>query len=288
MNGSVSRLCDIDSIVIPEDMLDVKVDEARIEEEIKALSLRYANESQVDKVQKGDVVYCEADKASFPDGRTIILYTGMNVPGAEKASEAAVGMNSGESFEAELAGKNVQLTVNKIVRRTPAEVTDELVAGIGIEGVETIDDYRAYLIKKAEDDQKMENSKMLIMYYIDQMVNGSEYDYNETEMEDYVKSVLEEHKDEFIDPMDNEMPLDDVKDSVIAQKKQGWMTRAFCESKGININEEELKEQIAQTREMMELVGEEIPDSAELAEMVEDDMYFTSFLDYVNKIIENK
>lgn len=47
MNGSVSRLCDIDSIVIPEDMLDVKVDEARIEEEIKALALRYANESQV-------------------------------------------------------------------------------------------------------------------------------------------------------------------------------------------------------------------------------------------------
>lgn len=288
MNGSVSRLCDIDSIVIPEDMLDVKVDEARIEEEIKALSLRYANESQADKVQKGDVVYCEADKASFPDGRTIILYTGMNVPGAEKTSEAAVGMNSGESFETELVGKNVQLTVNKIVRRTPAEVTDELVAGIGIEGVATIDDYRAYLIQKAEDDQKMENSKMLIMYYIDQMVNGSEYDYDETEMEDYVKSVLEEHKDEFIDPMDNEMPLDDMKASVIAQKKQGWMTRAFCESKGININEEELKEQIAQTREMMELVGEEIPDSAELAEMVEDDMYFTSFLDYVNKIIENK
>lgn len=51
-------------------------------------------------------------------------------------------MNSGESFETELVGKKVQLTVNKIVRRTPAEVTDELVAGMGVEGVSTIDEYR--------------------------------------------------------------------------------------------------------------------------------------------------
>lgn len=288
MNGSVSKLCDIDSIVIPEEMLNVSVDEARIEEEIKALSLRYAEERQVDKVQKGDIVYCEADKESFPDGRTIILYTDIDVPRAENASKASLGMNSGESFETELVGKKVQLTVNKIVRRTPAEVTDELVAGMGVEGVSTIDEYRAYITKRAEDDQKMENSKMLIGYYIDQMVNGSTYDYDETEMEDYVKSVLEAHQDEFIDPMDSGLSEDDIKESVIAQKKQSWMTKAFCESQGITIDEEELNEQIAQTREMMELVGEAVPDSEELAEMVEDDMYFTNFLEYVNNIVENK
>ncbi len=56
----------------------------------------------------------------------------------------------------------------------------------------------------------------------------------------------------------------------------------------MSIDEEELNEQIVQTREMMELVGEAVPDSGELAEMVEDDMYFTSFLEYVNNIIENK
>ncbi len=58
------------------------------------------------------------------------------------SSKASLGMNSGESFETELVGKKVQLTVNKIVRRTPAEVTDELVAGMGVEGVSTIDEYR--------------------------------------------------------------------------------------------------------------------------------------------------
>ena len=56
----------------------------------------------------------------------------------------------------------------------------------------------------------------------------------------------------------------------------------------MSIDEEELNEQIVQTREMMELEGEAVPDSGELAEMVEDDMYFTSFLEYVNNIIENK
>ena len=40
----MTRLCDIDSIGIPDEMLEVHIDKARIENQIAALSLRYANE----------------------------------------------------------------------------------------------------------------------------------------------------------------------------------------------------------------------------------------------------
>lgn len=45
MNGTVTKLCDIDSIAIPEPMLELHVDEQRVEEELQQLSLRYAKES---------------------------------------------------------------------------------------------------------------------------------------------------------------------------------------------------------------------------------------------------
>ena len=44
MKGYVTRLCDIDSIGIPDEMLEVHIDKERIENQIAALSLRYANE----------------------------------------------------------------------------------------------------------------------------------------------------------------------------------------------------------------------------------------------------
>ena len=44
MKGYVTKLCDIDSIGIPDEMLEVHIDKERIENQIAALSLRYANE----------------------------------------------------------------------------------------------------------------------------------------------------------------------------------------------------------------------------------------------------
>ena len=44
MKGYVTKLCDIDSIGIPDEMLEVHIDKERIENQIAALSLRCANE----------------------------------------------------------------------------------------------------------------------------------------------------------------------------------------------------------------------------------------------------
>ena len=44
MKGYVTTLCDIDSIGIPDEMLEVHIDKERIENQIAAMSLRCANE----------------------------------------------------------------------------------------------------------------------------------------------------------------------------------------------------------------------------------------------------
>lgn len=102
MKGYVTRLCDIDSIGIPDEMLEVHIDKERIEKQIAALSLRYANEISSIICARGDIVRCKADEASYPDKRTIILFTGASLPAAEEAQTSPSAKSSAKALRPSL------------------------------------------------------------------------------------------------------------------------------------------------------------------------------------------
>lgn len=287
MNGYVSKLCDIDSIAIPEHLLHVEVDEREVETQVRALSLRCAEETEGDRVENGDVVWCKADAASYPDGRTILLFTGTAVPGAEEAVTAAMGRAVGACFTTELSGKPVELTVEKIIRREPVEVTDALIAGLGIEGVATVAEYRAHLRAKLLADLRMECGKQISGYFVDQMTTGSTYEYDEAEMEQYVQSHMDECIEQAAAEGESVTP-EMVRESLVYQMKQGWMAEAFCKSHGIAINTEDINAQLDQMTEMMSLMGEEVPDRQELFEMVYQGECLNALFDCVDEIIARK
>ena len=289
MKGVVEKLFDIDSIVIPEKLLNLDVDEQKVEASVQALSVRYAKEEAAESVLEGDLVYCQADKESYPDARTILVYTGMNLPDAREAEAAVFGKTVGDIVSTTLAGKKVTLTIKKILRRTPVEVNDKLVAGIGINGVNTVAAYKDYIRSKMQEDLKMENSKEIDHYFIDKMVQESIYRYDDAEMEAYVKSMIEQYASED-DPegeMENVSP-EEMRESIIFQAKQGWMAEAFCKEKGIEVDLASIEEDTDKMIEMMELMGEEVPDREELKKMATEDAYFDGFLKYINKIIDQK
>ena len=287
MKGFVNKLYDIDSIEIPAEMLNVCVDEQRIEEEIRTLSLRFAKETTADCVEKGDLVYCQADENSYPDGRTILIYTGMNLPGAEAAAAALADKKVGDTVATTLAEKSVTLIVTKVLRRTPVEVNDALIAGMNIDGVHTVEDYKAYVRARITADLQMENSKMITKYFIDQMTENSTYTYDEAEMEAYAAPLFIQYKQE-IEEMGETMSDEEIKASILAQCKQEWMTKAFCESKNIEIDEASVEEEMDRTIEMMELTGEPIPERGELKEMMLQNEYFMGLMNYINQIVEQK
>ena len=74
MKGIVKKLCDIDGIAIPAEMLEVHVDDKQVEQAIERLSLRYAKECPAETAQNGDLVRCHAEAG---DGRPILLCPGM-------------------------------------------------------------------------------------------------------------------------------------------------------------------------------------------------------------------
>ena len=188
MNGFVSKLCDIDSIRIPDELLEVHADEQTVDERVQSLSTQYARETEVSAAEQGDVVFCTADPARYPDGRTVILYTALALPGAEDAVRAVIGRTVGEAFAAELAGAHVQLQVQKIARLVPAEINDALIASLGIEGVTTVEAYRGYVREKLLSDLRVERSKEIMRVYFDAIEAQSEFSYDEAEFDAYVDS----------------------------------------------------------------------------------------------------
>ena len=87
MKGIVKKLCDIDGIAIPAEMLEVHVDDKQVEQAIERLSLRYAKECPAETAQNGDLVRCHAEAG---DGRPILLYPG-------KATAIIGGNGAGKS-----------------------------------------------------------------------------------------------------------------------------------------------------------------------------------------------
>lgn len=287
MKGIVTKLCDIDSIEIPQEMLEIRVDEQQVEKDIQALSLRYASEERAATAEMGDTVFCGADKDSYPDGRTILLYTEVPMPDAAGAAKQALGKQKGDTFTAHLAGKNVTLTVEKIVRRIPVEVNDALIAGLGMDGVSTVEDYRNYLRNKAMDDQKMEQSKAIIRYFLEQMEQGSSFEYDPQELDAYVQKNMEQYLQDMQELGMEESP-EEIKESVLMQEKQNWMAQAFCESHNIPVDTADAEAQADQMLEMMQLTGETAPDRDEMVEMILQGAYIDGVIQYINAIIEKK
>lgn len=287
MNATVKTLCDLDRIAIPAEMLRVFVDEWEPDGDLARLGLRYACETEAEIAVAGDTVCCRPDSASYPDGRTILLYTATALPDAEKAAEAAVGKALGESFSAELAGKTVTLTVEKILRRTPAEVNDALVASMGLEGVSTVAEYRAYARDKRMADRKLERSKEITRFLVDKMEQESEFEYDAAEAEKVIAEEMELYAADCADDGEQMQP-DEMRAAILSQLKQGWLAKAFCESRAIEIDRASAEEYTDRMLEMTKLMGEQAPPREAILDMALQNEYFRAFYEYIDRLIERK
>ena len=179
------------------------------------------------------------------------------------------------------------LTVEKVLRRIPVEVTDDLIAQLGLEGVATVADYRSYLRKKAMDDQKMEKSKAAIRYLLEQMEAGSTFEYDQQELDAYVQKNMEQYLKDMQEMGMEESP-EEIKASILAQEKQNWMAEAFCKAHDIAVDLADAENQADQMLEMMQLSGEAAPEREEMLEMMRQGAYLDGVFQYIGEMIEKK
>lgn len=287
MKGYVNNLYDIDSVKIPAEMLHINIDEQRLENEFQLISLRYAEETSSESVQKGDLVYCKADKCSYPDGRTILIFTGTDMPGMEEASNIVLGKKTGEHFTTSIFEKNIELDIERILRRIPAEINDELIRKIGIDGVSTPCEYKNYLKEKALSNLRTERIKDINRYVLDEVVANSTYTYNEADMEEYIQDFQKKYSTE-LEAMGFSGGIEDIKKLAVSQIKQDWVAQAFCKEHNIKVDIEAANEEADQMIEMMSLMGEEIPDREELVNEAIQGSYYNELFSYIENIAKKK
>lgn len=288
MRGTVTNLWDMRNAEIPASLLHAEVDPQQVEQEIQNLSLRYAAQIPADTVEPGDIVACTATPETYPDGRTILLYTAMGIPGAEKAVAAVLGSHVDDCVTAELCGRVVHLTVCKIVRPIPAEVNDQLVASIGMDGITTVADYRAWLEEKKRADCQMENHKMAVRSVMEQMLAGSTFEYDETEVDRYLALHLDEIRAEY-ETSGMEMPeMELIRQSFLDANRQGWLAETFCQANGIEIDREMAETDADQMMEMMRLMGEPVPSREEMVENAVRDAYIMAMFERIDGFVTEK
>lgn len=287
MNGNVTKLCDISTLTLPSELLECRIDESQIEENIRLLSLRYATKVEADFSQTGDTVICRADKQSYPDGRSILIYTGLDIPGAEQAAQAACGKKVGDSFATVLCEQKVTLTVDKVVRHIPAKIDDALISSLGIEGVCDLVAYRRYIGQKMLDDKRMELGKNAAHFIHQAMMEESSFSYDVDAFEQYLAENKESMAADYAE-MGITFTEDDLRDDLLNSCKSGWLAEAFCQSRGITLDEEIIAQEIERTKEMYTLMGEEIPSQQRLEQETRIDAYNMAFFQYIDQLVKEK
>ena len=287
MDGKVTVLYDLSGIAIPDEMLKTDVDACAVDERVKSLSISCAKAVDVSTADLGDVVHCAAEDGSYPDGRTLLLFTGTELPGAEEAAKSAVGSKIGDRLTVNINGKKAELTVLRIVRRIPVAVDDALIASLGISDVSTVDDYRAYVLRQMQNDKRMENRKKITRRILDIMIDRSVFEYDEKEMDAEIErnmdAVLAEYAADGL-----EVTPEEIRESSVFQAKQVWLAKAVCEKYGTPIDTAAIEDQVNQMIEMMKLTGEEVPSKEELFETFGEGEYINGMFTVISRFIDEK
>ncbi len=287
MEGIVKVLCEPESVSIPEEYRNCSVDARQVDDALQHLSLRYAARTETEIVQPGDTVHCRAQRERYPDGRTVLLYTAVELPGAQQAAQAAVGKCVGDVFNAPLAGQDTTLTVEKIIRPVPVEVNDTLIASMGVQDVHTVADYRAYITEKMRQDRMTEQHKMAIRHVIAEMLNRSEIEYDAAQLEQELAQQAEAIRAEYL-AYGMELSDEDIRNGFVEQVKQIVLAKELCARRGITIDRDEVENEADQMQEMMQLMGEEVPSREQLVEESMERAYVNALFSLIEAAVNEK
>lgn len=285
MNARVVKLYDLASVTVPKEMTAWQVTDAQVEEQLVLLRKLAAQEISAEKAEAGDCVVCACDHGALA-GRTVLLYPGQKIPSAESAEETVLGLSAGAAFTADLNGE-VSLKVQKVIRRQASQMSDELIAGLGIEGVSTVAAYRAWYIQQTSEDNKAQALKSIKIYILTTLAERSEFEIDEAELDTWAMGQIEEIKkvapEMLGNPDDYEIMLPMLKEQVIENFKQELVMKAFCESRGFTFTPDMFADKVAETlQQAADMPGMEM-DETQCAEMLVNNAYVEQALNLLDE-----
>ena len=290
MKSRVVKLYDFMNIAIPAEMCDWQLDEAEIDVRINGLAMEFAQEIFAETVAEGDCVFCRAAENSPLADRTVLLFPGRAIPGAEDAEKAVIGKKVGDQVNTQIIGTTADIFIKKIFRRAPAAINDELVQKLEIDGVKTVSDYRDYFRKNREENNLSMVVNEVVEDILQELVQRSEMDIDDEEMKNWTEMravqafeyMLESGEDprlpeEGFDILTDEQAIANIAKSMGQQFKELLICRALCEENGIFFTVEDVLKELAEN-----------VDAEELGNIDENEMLLNQYYFSTWGILENR
>lgn len=162
------------------------IDEEKLQKELDRAVYPYITWTEGDQTSMGDVVSCrmESSDARFQRSEAKITVGAGLLDKAEE--QKLVGTQVGSTQTLTCRGSNVTVTITSIQKRCVPPLKDEMVAALGIEGVQTVAQYRAYLVKQVVDEQFSHDSYEVIQHVLHTVRERSEVLICQEDWQQYV------------------------------------------------------------------------------------------------------
>lgn len=243
MKAIVTKLCDISSLTVPEEMTKWRVRPEDVEDQLRTLALSHAVELHPDKAAFHDSVRLSAE------GRMdVLLYPGLSLPGAEGAEKAVLGLGVGDTLTAPIGGSALTMRVEEIRRRVPAEINDALIQAQDMDGVSTVEQYRDWYRAKTEAQNKEILLKEIAFYLLGALRDRSEFDFDREELDAWARERAQESidsctamgedphiPDEGVELLTDEGVLDKFQDMAITEFKTRLAAEELCRQNHVSV-----------------------------------------------------
>lgn len=175
MRSRILTLKPYDTVDITPYRIPFAVDKKKLEYEMNRLRNPYISWKEGNVAGKGDMAVCrmESEAPRFnKENITVAVGSGL-LP--RELEELLTGMTVGEHRVVRVGEDQVCVTLLSVKNKLVPELSDEMVRGLALDGVETIDDYREYLIQKQKTELAEQVGYEANRFVMDTVLDDSEF-----------------------------------------------------------------------------------------------------------------
>lgn len=196
MKSKLNTLADYRQAPLDKEVT-VRCPEEHIQGQLRHLTRGFKKTEAVQTLEKGDVAVLalesELERFNKP-GVFVTVGGGLFHKGFE---ERLLGHQVGETFETEVDGKNVKVTVKQASRTVFPEPTDEMAAAYAAEHEEfkdavTVEAYRARVIEQKLQEEKQDAFFGMMDAVLQYVLTHSDFDFDEDEVSEAAAQSREE------------------------------------------------------------------------------------------------
>ena len=190
MKSKIVECFDYRTLEVEDHLRKWKIPDSEIREEMENLARDHSGETETEDGAKAeDCVSCICTEASAANwkNRTVLLYPGRNLKGAQEAEKACLGKRPGDVFSCEIRGVQVTLAVKKVISRKKVTVGPELFRILQLPGVSTEEDFARWYHEQHDEERRQKASYGIVSFWMQEMAKRSTFSIDEEEKKSWCR-----------------------------------------------------------------------------------------------------